>query len=93
MGATRGEPRHDRGSRLTLRVPAALAGAAAMSMALIACGGSPDAGASASAKGGGSPVEVGYVLPLSGNFAANAKLEEEGFKLALKQFGSKVDGH
>ncbi|MGH9107975.1 MAG: ABC transporter substrate-binding protein, partial [Acidimicrobiales bacterium] len=42
---------------------------------------------------GGSPVEVGYVLPLSGNFAANAKLEEEGFKLALKQFGSKVDGH
>lgn len=62
-------------------------------MALAMCGGSLSAGASVSAAKAASPISVGFVLPSTGNFAANAKLEEDGFKLGLKQFGSKIDGH
>ncbi|MGH9087397.1 MAG: ABC transporter substrate-binding protein [Acidimicrobiales bacterium] len=70
--------------------------AVALSFALAACGssgGSASGTSSSGSSGTGSPISVGFVLPLTGNFAANAKLEEDGFKLGLKQFGSTVDGH
>ena len=77
--------------------------AAALSMTLaVGVGSAPVASAHAAkaarhggkaAKHGGSPITVGYIVPLTGNFAANGKLEEDGFKLGLKQFGSKINGH
>ncbi|MGH9087396.1 MAG: hypothetical protein ACRDYZ_04685, partial [Acidimicrobiales bacterium] len=76
--------------------------AMALSFALAACGGgtSGSSAATTSTNGGSNaaggtskPISVGFVLPLTGNFAANANLEEDGFKLGLKQFCSTVDGH
>lgn len=40
-----------------------------------------------------TPVGVGYLIPLAGPFAANGQAEENGYKLGLKHFGSKIDGH
>ncbi len=78
----------------TARAPVALGSAAvALSLALAAFG-SAGAVAGASGKSGGrAPIRVGFVLPLTGNFAANGKLEQEGFQLGLRQLGSKIDGH
>jgi len=92
--ASRVRSSRDRGWWRALRAAATATTAATVSVALVALGGSTIAGASGSAsKGGGSPISVGFILPLTGTFAANAKLEQDGFKLGLKQFGSKIDGH
>src|SRR5919204_1821538 len=52
---------------------------------LAACGG-----------GGGqantSPIKVGYMVPLTGNFASNGRNEINGFNLGLKDFGDSVNG-
>jgi branched-chain amino acid transport system substrate-binding protein len=50
-----------------------------------ACGGGGAAG--------GGPIKVGYLVPLTGTFAANGHSEENGFKLGLQDFGDTVDGH
>jgi branched-chain amino acid transport system substrate-binding protein len=70
------------------RSVAAGAGAVILGLALAACG-------SSSTSGGGSdsPVNVGYLLPLTGVFTSNGTSEENGFKLGLKNFGDTVDGH
>jgi branched-chain amino acid transport system substrate-binding protein len=39
------------------------------------------------------PVNVGYLLSLTGVFSASAQFEARGFNLGLKTFGSVVDGH
>jgi len=70
------------------RPVAAGAGAVVLGLALAACGSSGTSGG-----GSSSPVNVGYLLPLTGVFTSNGTSEEEGFKLGLKNFGSSVDGH
>ena len=58
-----------------------------------ACGGGSS---SSSGSGGGSnkdPIVVGFELPLTGNFSANGKNEQNGFELGLDTFGREVDGH
>jgi branched-chain amino acid transport system substrate-binding protein len=40
-----------------------------------------------------SPIKVGYILPLTGNFTNNGKEEQAGFELGLQTFGTSVDGH
>src|SRR6516225_4818587 len=62
---------------------------AAAGVLLTACGGGGGGGSS----GNSAPVKVGYLVPLSGNFASNGKNEENGFELGLKDFGSTVNGH
>ena len=52
------------------------------------------AGAATKSAASSTPISVGFILPLTGNFAANAKLEEEGFKLGLDKLGgNKIAGH
>lgn len=68
------------------RAPWTLAVAAIL---VAACGGSSGGGSSSN----NSPVKVGYLVPLSGNFASNGKSEQNGFELGLKDFGSTVNGH
>ena len=73
-----------------------LAGSAALALALAAGAIPATAGAAtpSAAPSNGSAVQVGFVLPLTGNFAANAKLEEEGFKLGIKELrGTRISGH
>jgi branched-chain amino acid transport system substrate-binding protein len=53
------------------------------------CGGDDSSGA---ANGGGSTIEVGVVLPLTGNAAAPGADERAGWELALKEAGGKVNG-
>jgi branched-chain amino acid transport system substrate-binding protein len=45
-------------------------------------------------KGGSSsgPIKVGFLLPLSGNFASNGKSEQAGWNLGLKSAGDTVNG-
>ena len=67
----------------------AFAGLVALAaIALSACGGS-----TSTATGNKSPIKVGYLVPLTGAFAANGKNEENGWNLGLKDFGSSVNGH
>jgi branched-chain amino acid transport system substrate-binding protein len=54
---------------------------------LAACGGS-----AAPSQASAGPIKVGYLVPLTGTFAANGLAEERGFKLGLHDFGSTVDG-
>jgi len=63
---------------------------AASSLVAAACSSSTSSGTGSSA---GSPISVGYEVPLTGTAAAPAKQEEEGWNLGLKVFGSTVDGH
>lgn len=52
----------------------------------------------ASACGGGgsqantTPIKVGYMVPLTGNFASNGRNEQNGFTLGLQHFGDTVNG-
>ena len=77
--------RRGRGVRTPLVLGAA---AAALSFVVVA-----GVGGGAGASGRASSISVGFILPLTGNFAANAKLEQDGFKLGLRRFGSTIDGH
>ena len=65
--------------------------AALIALGASACGG----GSSAGGSGGGAnkPIAVGFELPLTGNFAANGKNQQNGFELGLDTFGREVDGH
>lgn len=74
------------------RPPVTLGSAAVALSLVLAAFGSTGGAAGASSKSS-APIRVGFVLPLTGNFAANGKLEEEGFELGLRELGSKVDGH
>src|SRR2546429_425488 len=40
-----------------------------------------------------TPVKVGFILSLTGTFAANGKNEQNGWNLAVKELGSSVNGH
>src|SRR5215831_20586185 len=62
---------------------------AASSLAAAACG----SGSSSSGTSAGSPINVGYEVPLTGTAAAPAKQEQQGWNLGLKIFGSSVNGH
>ncbi len=79
--------RHRRGRGA--RTPLALGAAAAALSFVVVAGVGGGAGASARP----SSISVGFILPLTGNFAANAKLEQDGFKLGLRRFGTTIDGH
>jgi branched-chain amino acid transport system substrate-binding protein len=61
---------------------------AAATAALAACG-----SAGSGSSGAGSPLVVGYLTPLTSSVAANGLQEKQGWELAMKQLGSKVDGH
>jgi branched-chain amino acid transport system substrate-binding protein len=57
---------------------------------LSACGG----GSASSGDGGGAdPIVISFEVPLTGNFAANGKNEQNGFELGLDTFGREVSGH
>src|SRR5438309_11083302 len=64
-----------------------LAGVAVVATVATACG-------SGSSSGGQdrSPIKVGYLVPLTGPVSGNAKAEQQGFNLGLKDFGSTVNG-
>jgi branched-chain amino acid transport system substrate-binding protein len=63
--------------------------AVAVLIALAACSGSGQGSAAANT----TPVKVGFILSLTGTFAANGKNEQNGWNLAVKELGGKVDGH
>jgi len=56
--------------------------------AIAACGGDQGAGAKADT----SPIKIGFILSLTGTFAANGKNEQNGWNLAQKQLGDTVNG-
>jgi branched-chain amino acid transport system substrate-binding protein len=62
--------------------------AACAALVLAGCGSSHSSSGST-----GSPVKVGYLVPLTGTAAANGLDEERGFNLGLQHFGKTVDGH
>ncbi len=55
-----------------------------------ACGGGSGSGGGSAAN---SPIAVAFELPLTGNFAANGKNQQNGFELGLDTFGREVNGH
>jgi branched-chain amino acid transport system substrate-binding protein len=55
---------------------------------LTACGGGAGGGG---AKESG-PIKIGFLIPLSGTFAANGKNEQNGWNLAVQQLGDTVAG-
>lgn len=55
-------------------------------LVLAACGGG------SSSPSNTSPIKVGYMVPLTGNFASNGRNEINGFNLGLKHFGDTVNG-
>jgi branched-chain amino acid transport system substrate-binding protein len=57
-----------------------------LALLLAACGGS------GSGPSNTSPIKVGYMVPLTGNFASNGRNEINGFNLGLKDFGDTVNG-
>jgi branched-chain amino acid transport system substrate-binding protein len=62
---------------------------ATIMIAASACGG----GSTSSSSSGNAPIKVAFELPLTGNFAANAQNEQNGFELGLDTFGRDVNGH
>jgi branched-chain amino acid transport system substrate-binding protein len=66
--------------RVTILVGATLAALAVAAVAI----------ASSTAK---SQIKVGFLIPLTGPFAANGIEESNGFNLGLRHFGSNVAGH
>ena len=61
---------------------------AALAVVATACGG----GSSSGGPNDHSPIKVGYLVPLTGPVSGNAKAEQQGFNLGLKDFGSTVNG-
>ena len=70
---------------------------ALVAVAASACGGGGSSSTATGGSGGGGgskdPIAVGFELPLTGNFAANGKNEQNGFELGLDTFGREVNGH
>ena len=54
---------------------------------------SSESGSEPESAGDGRPIEVAFLLPLTGNFAANGKNQQNGFELGLDTFGREVNGH
>jgi branched-chain amino acid transport system substrate-binding protein len=65
--------------------------AATSALGLAACG--SGAGSGGSDASPGRPLAIGYLVPLTSSVAANGLQEKQGWNLALRQLGSKVDGH
>ena len=61
---------------------------AALAVVVTACGG----GSSSSGVTDRSPIKVGFLVPLTGPVSGNAKAEQQGFNLGLKDFGGTVNG-
>src|SRR5215471_9703334 len=78
-----------RATRRPHRLQALMLVVAALSLAAAACGSSSSSPSSSA----GTPINVGYEVPLTGTAAGPAKHEEDGWNLGLKIFGSSVDGH
>jgi branched-chain amino acid transport system substrate-binding protein len=73
--------------RTACRLPGA---ALAVTVVLAAaCSGSSQGGSTTSA----TPVKVGFILSLTGTFAANGKNEQNGWNLAVRELGGSVNGH
>ena len=62
---------------------------AALAVVVAACGG----GSSSGAVTDRSPIKVGFLVPLTGPVSGNAKAEQQGFNLGLKDFGTLLPGH
>jgi branched-chain amino acid transport system substrate-binding protein len=58
----------------------------AFALLAAACGGGGSNGSSS------GPIKVGFLLPLTGNFASNGKSEQAGWNLGLKKAGDTVNG-
>jgi branched-chain amino acid transport system substrate-binding protein len=56
---------------------------------MIACGAGSGGGGGAKETG---PIKIGFLIPLSGTFAANGKNEQNGWNLAVQQLGDTVAG-
>ncbi|HVB77596.1 MAG TPA: penicillin-binding protein activator [Candidatus Nitrosotalea sp.] len=61
----------------------------AVGLLLLACGGSSGTGSGQNH----APFTVGYLLPLTGVFAANGANERNGWNLAASEMGSTFNGH
>jgi branched-chain amino acid transport system substrate-binding protein len=61
---------------------------AAFAVIVAACGGGSTSGGTSDR----SPIKVGFMVPLTGPVSGNAKAEQQGFDLGLKDFGSTVNG-
>jgi branched-chain amino acid transport system substrate-binding protein len=62
---------------------------ATVGVVLLAGCGSGGAGGGARESG---PIKIGFLIPLSGTFAANGKNEQNGWNLAVEQLGDSVAG-
>jgi len=63
--------------------------AVAVFLAVSACSGSSQGGGTTNT----TPIKVGFILSLTGTFAANGKNEQNGWNLAVKELGGSVNGH
>jgi len=63
--------------------------AVAVFLAVSACSGSSQGGGTTNT----TPIKVGFILSLTGTFAANGKNEQNGWNLAVKEVGGTVNGH
>jgi branched-chain amino acid transport system substrate-binding protein len=57
-----------------------------LALLISACSGGGTSG------GSSGPIKIGFLLPLSGNFASNGKSEQSGWNLGLKSAGDTVNG-
>ncbi|MGI8563174.1 MAG: ABC transporter substrate-binding protein [Candidatus Dormibacter sp.] len=64
-----------------------LSAAVLVIFAIAACGGNQGGG-----KTDTSPIKIGFIVSLTGTFAANGKNEQNGWNLAQKQLGDTVNG-
>ena len=65
-----------------------VAGVCAFALFAAAC----SSGGGANEGSGSGPIKVGFLAPLSGNFASNGKSEQAGWNLGLKDAGDTVNG-
>jgi branched-chain amino acid transport system substrate-binding protein len=60
---------------------------AAIGLIMVACGGGSPSGPTDT-----SPIKIGLLLPLTGNFAPNGNDEQRGWDFALKDLGDTING-
>jgi len=75
---------------MTRRYVAIAAAMAIGAMTIAACG---SGNGPSSGNTSASTLSVGYLTPLTSSVAANGLQEKQGWNLAMRQFGSRVDGH
>ena len=71
-----------------IRSRACLAALDVLATVATACG----SGSASSGAQDRSPIKVGFLVPLTGPVSGNAKAEQQGFNLGLKDFGTSVNG-